>query len=138
MNGFSLHIGHCICLSTTRRSVVPDISEAEPEKVNSASPDGMCPQPWLSFIRLDDDEQCEHLIESRLKLSVSLLWGNLLLSQRNRAAVSHPSVARSSSVGMGLQVARPVTPSSSHAPTLCALARRIFSVSDKVTLVDNQ
>ena len=115
--------------------MVPGIRETEPGKVNSsASP---CPQPWLWFIRLDDDEQCMHLIASRLKWPGSVLKGKFSLIQRIRATVSHPSVARSSSGGMGLQTARLFTASSSHAPTPCALARRIFSVGDNIWSVDN-
>ena len=115
--------------------MVPGIIEAEPGKVNSsASP---CPQPWLWFIRLDDEEQCMHLIASRLKCPGSVFRGKLSLIQRIRAIVSHPIVARSSSGGMGLQTTRPLIASSSHAPTPCALARRIFSIGDNIWSVDN-
>jgi hypothetical protein len=138
--GFTQHIGHCIWPSVIKRSTKIDVTE--PVKVNSASPDTMWRQwgPSGSFITLDGDEQCVHFIASRLKWSVFWALANmeeLSLTQRIRATVSHPSVARSSNVGMRLQVARLVTASFSHAPTLYALARRIFSTGDIVSLVDN-
>jgi hypothetical protein len=50
--------------------MVPEIGVAEPETVNSASPDATCPQLFtvkLGIFRLDDVEQFPHLIASRLK-----------------------------------------------------------------------
>ena len=78
-----------------------------------------------------------HLIASRLKLPGTVFRGKLSLIQRIRATVSHPSVTSSSSGGMGLQTTRPLTASSSHAPTPCALARRIFSIGDNIWSIDN-
>ena len=78
-----------------------------------------------------------HLIVSRLKLPGTVFRGKLSLIQRIRAIVSHPSLERSSSGGMGLQTTRPLIASSSHAPTPCALARRIFSIGDNIWSVDN-
>ena len=76
-----------------------------------------------------------HLIALPLKQRVS--WA-LFLIQSIRATVSHPRVARSSNFGMGLQVARLLIASASHALTPYALARRIFSISDNIRSVDNQ
>ena len=57
--------------------------------------------------------------------------------QRIRAAVSHPSVAKSSSVGLGSPSTKLVIPSSSHAANLYVFPRWIFSMEDKTKSVDN-
>ena len=108
--------------------MVPGNGEADSEgMVSSASPDAVCPQSVVSVIYQTRWRRALHALDcissetDRLKGVIQRIW----------ATVSYPSVARSSSFGKGLRVARLVIPSSSHAATLCTFARRIFfSIGD--------